>query len=781
MSNSLTGTHGRDCLTQKIKHRLLSIGTAVLAIDSVILIHLAAREVVGENAPLLLMLAGVAFCAWRVGLASGLLATLFGAVVADLVFFEPKFSFKINNAKDIFDIAVFTLLGILSSAAMDALNRLRKKAEIQRKSALDREKQLKDMLNSVSNFVGIANPRGELIYANDYTLKTVGCSLEEICGDSLADAPWFENYPDEKRKMENAIAKARRGQTVRCDIKIESSKGELIDVDFSLTPMFNEKYEITYLVPSGTDITDRKQREEERKANEERFQLALHGSGTFVAMIDRDLRYTWGHNFDRAYPELANDIVGKRDNEIFAPDQAQPLIKLKECVLSSGVEARQTLSFYQDEKRRDFDVRVQPTMNQNGEVTGLAMAANDVTVIKEAEIAAESASQAKTLFLANMSHEIRTPIGIMIGYAELLKDAALAPDENKRYLETIIQNGEQLSRIINEILDVSKVESEKIEIEKVDFSLTGLLAETFSVMAFEAQEKGLKFHYIPDLDDDIDHVISDPTRLRQILFNIIGNAIKFTSHGSITVRVRSDLNSLDIKRNLIFDICDTGLGISSEQRDRLFKPFAQADGSMTRRFGGTGLGLYLSKRLSEALGGTLELMPQMHEGSHFQIRVPVKLSSTTSKLIAKIKSGDMRLDGVKVLLVEDSADNRHLISRYLMRAGAEVTTAPDGQRGVEAAKNFSFDVILMDLQMPVLDGYEALRILRELKYVKPILALTAHAFTTERERCLRSGFDEHLVKPIDRDELISTIQQYAPKSLLRVEGVPEPIAQQIEC
>lgn len=727
------------------------------------------------------MLAGVAFCAWRVGLRSGLLATLFGAVVADLLFFQPKFSLKIHNSRDIFDLAVFTLLGIITSAAMDALNRLRKKAEIQRKSALDREKQLKDMLNSVSNFVGIANPHGELIYANDYTLKTVGCSLDEIRGDSLADAPWFKNYPEEKTKMQNAISKARRGQTVRCDIKIESSKGVLIDVDFSLTPMFNEKYEITYLIPSGTDITDRKQREEERKANEERFQLALQGSGTFVAMIDSDLRYTWAHNFDRAHPELANDIVGKRDDEIFPIDQALPLMKLKECVLSSGVEARQTLSFYQDQKRRDFDVRVQPTMNHNGDITGLSMAANDVTVIKEAEIAAESANQAKTLFLANMSHEIRTPIGIMIGYAELLKDAALPAIDNKTYLETIIQNGEQLTRIINEILDVSKVESDKIEIERVDFSLSGLLAETFSVMAFEAQEKGLKFHYIPELDNDIDQVISDPTRLRQILFNIIGNAIKFTSQGNITVRVRSELSHSDVKRDLVFDICDTGLGISHEQRDRLFKPFAQADGSMTRRFGGTGLGLYLSKRLSEALGGTLELMPQNHEGSHFQIRVPVKLSSTSTKLIAQAKAGERRLDGLKVLLVEDSAENRHLISRYLMRAGAEVTTASDGQRGVEAATNFSFDVILMDLQMPVLDGYGAVRILRELNYVKPILALTAHAFTTERERCLRSGFDEHLVKPIDRDELIAKVAQYAPKLLLRVEGVSEPIAKQIEC
>lgn len=749
----------------------------MLAIDSVILIHLAAQEVVGDNAPLLLMLGAVAFCAWRAGLRCGLLATGFGAVVSILLFFNPKFSLKIYNARDIFDIAVFIVLGIATSVAMDALNRLRIKAELQRRSALDREKQLKDMLNSVSNFVGIANPRGELIYANDYTLKTVGCTLDQIRGDNLAKAPWFKNYPEEQQKMENAIAKARRGQTVRNDIKIQSAKGEMIDVDFSLTPMFNEKYEITYLIPSGTDITDRKQKEEERKANEERFQLALQGSGTFVAMIDQDLRYTWAHNFDRAFPELANDIVGKNDIEVFSFDQAQPLITLKQCVLSSGVEARQTFSFHQDGKRRDFDVRVQPTLNHNGEVTGLAMAASDISVIKEAELAAESASQAKTLFLANMSHEIRTPIGIMIGYAELLKDASLTSVDNKKYLQTIIQNGEQLTRIINEILDVSKVESDKIEIERVDFSLSGLLAETFSVMAFEAQEKGLKFHYIPELDDDIDHVISDPTRLRQILFNTIGNAIKFTAKGNITVRVRSELSHDNISRSLIFDVCDTGLGISQEQREKLFQPFAQADGSTTRKFGGTGLGLYLSKRLSEALGGSLELMPQRHQGSHFQIRIPVQLSTVSSRLVSQIAQSEMRLDGVRVLLVEDSADNRHLISRYLVGAGAEVTTAPDGKRGVESATNFTFDVILMDLQMPVLDGYGAVRILRDLNYAKPILALTAHAFTTERERCLNSGFDEHLVKPIDRKELIATVRKYAPKSLLRVEGVAQSVSQ----
>lgn len=643
---------GGTALTQKRKHFILSIGTAILSIDVVILLHFMFNKVVGDNAPLLLMLAAVAFCAWRVGRQSGVVATMLGALVSYTLFFEPKFTFKLHNSHDIFDLSVFVILGISITASLDGLNRLRKKAEIQRRSALDRE---------------------------------------------------------------------------------------------------------------------------------QRFQLALQGSGTFVAMIDPNLRYTWAHNFDRAYPELANDIIGKSDYEIFPDDQAESLVSLKKQVLFSGIEARQTLSFYAQNKRRDFDIRVQPMLNEEGESIGLTMAANDVTIMKEAELAAEAASQAKTLFLANMSHEIRTPLGIMIGYAELMKDQSTPAMDKKNYLQTIIQNGEQLTRIINEILDVSKVESEKIEIEKVDFSLLGLLAETCSVMAFEAQEKGLRFHYVPELDESLDRVISDPTRLRQILFNIIGNAVKFTTEGNITVRVRAENLGLSSQMNLVFDVCDTGMGISTEQRDRLFKPFAQADGSMTRRFGGTGLGLYLSRKLAEALGGSLELMPENHQGSHFQIRIPVELTAA-SRILARTQTKDARLDGIKILLVEDSADNRHLISRYLLRAGAEVTTAVDGSRGVEAAFNFNFDVILMDLQMPVLDGYGATRTLRENNYVKPILALTAHAFTTERDRCLRSGFDEHLVKPIDRDELIATVAQFAPKRettslLLGIESVAQAITQ----
>lgn len=385
--------------------------------------------------------------------------------------------------------------------------------------------------------------------------------------------------------------------------------------------------------------------------------------------------------------------------------------------------------------------------------------------------AAERANVSKTQFLANMSHEIRTPIGAILGFADLMKNPANTVEENQNYIAIVDRNSQQLLRLIDDILDLTKAEAGWMAIDPIEFSLSDLLTEFTSIMTFKAEEKGIAFRltnetHIPDF------IKTDNGRLRQVLNNIVGNALKFTTKGGVEMKIAFE-NPI-----LRFTVVDTGVGITAEQECKLFKAFGQADSSTTRNFGGTGLGLVLSRRIAEALGGKLELSAcEENLGSTFVIEInsPLlpnaklvgreTLKTMISEAVGYRKDGSVLL-GIKVLLVEDSPDNQILIQMYLEKEGAEVTVVSDGALGVKSALTDEFDVILMDIQMPVLDGHEATKILRTAKFKKPIVALTAHAFKEEQAKCLESGFTDFLTKPIKRSILIDTLSQYAPSQSL---------------
>ncbi|MBX2988697.1 MAG: response regulator [Bdellovibrionaceae bacterium] len=386
---------------------------------------------------------------------------------------------------------------------------------------------------------------------------------------------------------------------------------------------------------------------------------------------------------------------------------------------------------------------------------------------------AQEASRAKSAFLANMSHEIRTPLGAMIGFAELLLDNESISAEQRENSMTIVRNGRQLLRIVDEILDLSKVESERILIERIEFSLPALIDEVMSLLDVKAREKNLHLR-VRRPQDLPARIVSDPTRLRQILLNVVGNAIKFTDQGqvSVDVSVQPSVKG-DRSCKLEFRVKDSGIGMNAEQASHLFQPFMQADESMARRFGGTGLGLFLSRRLARLLGGDLILeKSQPGEGSTFVVHLRVD---------GVVESGleeSMRLDQVvqkranesqapshddrphRVLIVDDAPDNRALISHYVKRMGFIPDTAENGSQGVEKALSQSYDVILMDIQMPEMDGFEAVSLLRSKNYRKPVIALTAHAMKGDRERCIAGGFDDYLFKPIDRNALKNSIWSF---------------------
>jgi len=413
--------------------------------------------------------------------------------------------------------------------------------------------------------------------------------------------------------------------------------------------------------------------------------------------------------------------------------------------------------------RKDLENRVEDrTFLLQEEIEHRKRVQTELVLAKER---AEAASHAKSCFLANMSHEIRTPLNAILGFADLLRRGADRNDDLERrdFLETIHQSGEHLLTLINDILDLSKIEAGQTEYEHLRFSPHDIIAEVMSVMRVRAQEKGLTLEY--DWQGSIPESInSDPARFRQLLLNLVGNAIKFTEHGGVKAVAR-----LSAERNeLTVDIIDTGIGIPANVCDAIFSPFTQADSSVTRRFGGTGLGLSISRHIAEGLGGHISVQSEVGRGSIFSVTIatgplsgiPVlerPISDIISNLPSVQASESLRLDGCSILVVDDGETNRKLIRLVLKRAGAEVCTADNGAEAIAVAQDCEFDLILMDMQMPLMDGYTASRCLRDNGYTKPIVALTAHAMRGDAERCHAAGCSGYLTKPINPDKLIEKI------------------------
>ena len=394
--------------------------------------------------------------------------------------------------------------------------------------------------------------------------------------------------------------------------------------------------------------------------------------------------------------------------------------------------------------------------------------------LRQSEQRAQAANASKSEFLANMSHEIRTPMTAILGYCELLREM-IDGDEAREHLQTIRRNGDYLLDIINDILDLSKIEAGKFEVQCERFDPSRVIEDVRSIMEVRASEKGLALEV--EYDGKLPQVVeSDPKRLKQILINLVGNAIKFTREGRVRIRVWMESQ----KRRFHFDVIDTGIGMTQEQQDRLFKPFSQGDSSVTRHFGGTGLGLAISKRLAEMLGGQITASSTQGVGSTFTVTLATgsianeplvdhSIDSFANDLATNERDCGSDCDSVKkldchVLIVDDRRDIRFLSRRILTKAGASVDECEDGQLAIEYIEqslnvNKRPDLILLDMQMPNLDGYQTARKLRELGYSGPIIALTADAMQGDMNQCLEAGCNDYLSKPIDSARLVKLIAQ----------------------
>ncbi len=390
---------------------------------------------------------------------------------------------------------------------------------------------------------------------------------------------------------------------------------------------------------------------------------------------------------------------------------------------------------------------------------------NNERDLTQARVDAQRANEAKSLFLANMSHEIRTPLTSIIGYAESMQDDQLNESERIRSVSTILRSGRHLLRIINDILDLSKIESNRLDVECVDVSIPELIADVESIVRPRTKTKGLEFRFHFNFPLPL-RVQTDPTRVKQILINVCDNAVKFTDSGAVDVY----LSYVPEDGIINCVVQDTGIGMSESELARVFKPFAQADASTTRRFGGTGLGLTIARLLAQKLGGDLTCTSSKGYGSTFRFYfsvgsvAEVDLASDQEAFrFREVTASDVaeparKLSG-HILLAEDSEDIQHLVSMLLGKAGLQVTVVGDGRQAVERAMVEDFDLVLMDMHMPVMDGMEAMRLMRKAGLTLPIVALTANALKSDIEKYLAGGFDRHLAKPIDKRKLFAVLSQ----------------------
>ena len=556
------------------------------------------------------------------------------------------------------------------------------------------------------------------------------------------------------------------------------------------------------------DISESKRHELEQRTLAERYEAAISGASDGL----------WDHDFELDQEWYSNrfwTLLGYAEGGPFPPNTHQSFVEhlhmddveaTRKAIQKSRLEGSHYEHQYrlrlQDGTYRWFVARGDVRLNEQGTVVRMSGTLRDIHELKLAEIAlleaneaAKAANAAKSEFLANMSHEIRTPMTAILGFAELLAIEERDSSNNVPkldYIDTIQRNGEHLLELINDILDISKIEAEKVSLERLVLPLSELLQSVVATLKVKAKNKGieLNLNIAPDVPSFIE---SDPVRLRQVLVNLVANAIKFTEQGSVSIHVGVDRELGE----LFIAIVDTGIGLTAEQIGKMFGAFEQADASTTRKYGGTGLGLRISKRLAELLGGDISIKSEFGHGSTFTLHLKKSSYEVTSlssvhpdSAVPKLArnsapNSTASLSGLHILLAEDGPDNQRLICHILRKAGATVDLAENGKVAIgmltrggtmdgELLFPQPFDLILSDIHMPEVDGYSLAKILAAKGSCLPIIALTAHAMSDELQKCLNAGFKAYASKPIDKASLISICQTWGFSAKQNSEAATQP-------
>jgi PAS domain S-box-containing protein len=637
--------------------------------------------------------------------------------------------------------------------------------------------------------IAVAELNDGHIMVNPAYRRMLGCTAKEMVSVSIFDEL---THPDDVERDRRAYEPLTRGEFDRLHVEKRYllRDGRLVWASVELSLLRNGAGKPQYILGLAADITERKRTEEELRASERHLRAFIEYAPVAVAMFDREIRYLaasrrWITDYGFGHSDLTGiclyDLIPNLP-EKWRESHRRGLAGEKQhlgedvWIRTDGAEQWVSSSVY-------------PWSDPQGNVGGIIISAEDISqrklneqLLHDAKLAAESASAAKSTFLANMSHEIRTPLNGILGMTELVLDTELTEGQREN-LGLVHFSAESLLSIINDILDFSKIEAGKLEIELIPFQLRDSLRQILKTCAIRAEQKGLQFSFHAPADVP-DALIGDPGRLRQVLLNLVGNAIKFTERGQILVAVAA---AFPVKGRVLlhFGVKDTGIGIPAEMQEKIFAAFSQADGSMARKYGGTGLGLAICVRLVEMMGGRIWVESAPQKGSIFHFTSDLALAErnaipagqqpslrgASTQLSSTLPAGleAFNGNGRRVLLVEDNAVNRTLAQRLLEKRGFTVSIAVDGNQAIAAMHNAEFDLILMDIQMPEMDGFEATAEIRKREKLTgrrtPIIALTAHALKEDRERCLSAGMDAYVTKPIRPAELFGVMQNLLQSSV----------------
>ena len=579
--------------------------------------------------------------------------------------------------------------------------------------------------------------------------------------------------------FEALVFKASRGIEDIYELTYIRKDGTRLPALVSVTALRDVKDVIIGYLLIGTDNTARKLVEEEQKQSDQRLRdqqfytrsliesnidaLMTTDPAGIITDVNKQMEALTGCTRD--------ELIGAPFKDCFTdPDRAEAGIK--RVLNEKSVTDYELTARTRDGKQTVVSYNATTFYDRNRTLQGVFAAARDVTErkrveheLQQAKATAESASRTKSDFLASMSHEIRTPMNAIMGIADLLAQTSLSAEQDK-YVQIFRRSGDNLLNLINDILDLSKVEASQLELEQTSFSLGDHLEKVIEMVAPRAQEKNLTLtcEIAPSVSNDL---VGDPTRLRQVLLNLLGNAIKFTQTGRVSLKVEPD-QDYPLTTTLRFTVTDTGIGITKDKLAAVFERFTQADSSTTRRFGGSGLGLTISKRLVELMGGRIWVDSEVDQGSIFGFAVPFEIwGSANQPVNAPIGTGaEAPLRPLRILMAEDSPDNCTIALAYLEDTPYQIDVAETGLIACDMFTTGHYDLVLMDRQMPVMDGLTATRTLRAWEKSNgrpptPIIALTASALKGDKETCLAAGCTAYLTKPIKQDVLLQAIRDFS--------------------